>query len=119
VAAPFGTIDWLAIPAGTRAKRIGALHAISNVVLLVLIGASWWLRRDTPTAPGGIAVSLGALAFFMMGLSAWFGGELVTRLGIGVSRGAHVDAPSSLSGADAFDDLSDQPGARSSRARRA
>lgn len=26
VAAPFGTIDWTAIPPGTRAKRIGAMH---------------------------------------------------------------------------------------------
>ena len=26
LAAPFGTIDWLAIPPGTRAKRIGAIH---------------------------------------------------------------------------------------------
>ena len=25
IAAPFGLIDWLAIPAGTRAKRIGAI----------------------------------------------------------------------------------------------
>src|SRR4051812_30715296 len=28
VAAPFGTVDWLAIPAGTRAKRVGALHGL-------------------------------------------------------------------------------------------
>jgi uncharacterized membrane protein len=28
VAAPFGTIDWFAIPAGTRAKRIGRDVAI-------------------------------------------------------------------------------------------
>ena len=27
VAAPFGLIDWLAIPDGTRAKRIGACTA--------------------------------------------------------------------------------------------
>jgi uncharacterized membrane protein len=38
VSAPFGLIDWLAIPAGTRAKRIGALHGIGNVVMLLLFG---------------------------------------------------------------------------------
>ncbi|HET8696075.1 MAG TPA: DUF2231 domain-containing protein, partial [Gammaproteobacteria bacterium] len=26
LAAPFGLVDWLSIPRGTRAKRIGALH---------------------------------------------------------------------------------------------
>jgi uncharacterized membrane protein len=26
LAAPFGTIDWVAIPSGTRAKRIGAVR---------------------------------------------------------------------------------------------
>jgi uncharacterized membrane protein len=100
VAAPFGTMDWLAIPAGTRAKRIGALHALANLVMLMLIGVSWWLRRGTPSAPGGVAVTLGVLALATMGLSAWLGGELVTRLGVGVSRGAHLDAPSSLTAAD-------------------
>ena len=29
-------------------------------------------------------------------VTAWLGGELVDRLGIGVSEGANVDAPSSL-----------------------
>jgi hypothetical protein len=29
-------------------------------------------------------------------VTAWLGGELVDRLGIGVSDGANVDAPSSL-----------------------
>ena len=32
VAAPFGLIDWLAIPRNTRAKRIGALHGGGNAV---------------------------------------------------------------------------------------
>ena len=40
VAAPFGTIDWLAIPRGTRARRVGALHGLGNggVVLLFAAG---------------------------------------------------------------------------------
>ena len=31
VAAPFGWIDWFAIPAGTRAKRIGLMHGANPV----------------------------------------------------------------------------------------
>jgi hypothetical protein len=29
--------------------------------------------------------------------TAWLGGELVDRLGVGIDDGAHLDAPSSLS----------------------
>jgi uncharacterized membrane protein len=97
LAAPFGTVDWLAIPAGTRAKRVGAVHALGNVVVLALFAASWWLRRELPTAPSALAL---ALCFGGAGLSlvtAWLGGELVDRLGVGVSDQAHLDAPSSLS----------------------
>src|SRR5688500_18643392 len=41
LAAPFGLVDWAAIPSGTRAKRIGALHGVGNVVVVGLYGASW------------------------------------------------------------------------------
>jgi uncharacterized membrane protein len=96
LAAPFGFIDWLAIPSGTRAKRIGAVHGLGNVVVVVLFGLSWLLRGDAPRAPEGLALALsfaaGALALF----TGWLGGELVDRLAVGVDDGAHVDAPSSL-----------------------
>ena len=96
VAAPFGTIDWLAIPAGTRAKRIGAVHGLGNVLVVLLFAGSWLLRADVPGAPGGLALVLsfagGGLALF----TGWLGGELVDRLAVGVDDGAHVDAPSSL-----------------------
>ncbi len=35
-AAPFGWIDWFAIPDGTRAKAIGLWHGVGNVVVLLL-----------------------------------------------------------------------------------
>ena len=35
IAAPFGVIDWLAIPSGTRAKTIGALHGGGNVLVII------------------------------------------------------------------------------------
>jgi uncharacterized membrane protein len=44
VAAPFGVIDWLAIPHGTRAKSVGGLHGGGNVVVLLLFAVSWYLR---------------------------------------------------------------------------
>src|SRR5687767_722776 len=51
LAAPFGLIDWLAIPAGTRAKRIGALHGGGNVVVLLMYAMSWLARMPDPRAP--------------------------------------------------------------------
>src|ERR671911_2912658 len=44
IAAPFGTIDWLAIPPGTRAKQIGAVHGIGNVLIVLLFAVSWLMR---------------------------------------------------------------------------
>src|SRR4028119_1803514 len=52
IAAPFGTRDWLAIPHGTRAKRVGAAHGLGNVLALALFAGSWLLRKKEPTQPG-------------------------------------------------------------------
>jgi uncharacterized membrane protein len=97
VAAPFGFIDWLAIPAGTRAKRIGALHGGGNLVVVVLYAASWLMRRGAPQEPMMIAYGLSFAGGILALFTGWLGGELVDRLSVGVDPGAHVNAPSSLS----------------------
>ena len=96
LAAPFGAIDWLGIPNGTRAKRIGAVHGVGNVVVVLLFAASWLMRSDAPAAPPKGALALSFVAGGMALITAWLGGELVDRLGVGVDDGAHLDAPSSL-----------------------
>jgi uncharacterized membrane protein len=98
IAAVFGLIDFLAIPAGTRAKRIGLLHGGGNVVVVVLFLVSWLLRRDAPGDPEGSAIFLSAAAVLLALVTGWLGGELVDRLGVGVDEGANLDAPSSLTG---------------------
>lgn len=97
VAAVFGLIDWTGIPKHTRAKRIGALHGIGNVVVVGLFVVSWLLRYEVPTAPGVAPLVLSGLGVALAVITGWLGGELVDRLAIGVDDGAHVDAPSSLS----------------------
>lgn len=97
VAAVPGTIDWLAIPRGTRARRVGLLHGVGNVVVLLLFIASWFLRRDDPGTPSSAALFIALVGFAVAGVTGWLGGELVERLGIGVHEGANADAPSSLS----------------------
>ena len=96
IAAPFGAIDWMAIPSGSRASRVGFLHGLGNVVVLALFAFSWWMRRDVPGVPGVLALTASFLGFFLVLATGWLGGELVDRLGVGVDEGANVDAPSSL-----------------------
>ena len=91
-----GAIDWLAIPRGTRAKRIGLIHGVGNVLVVALFALSWYMRQDNPAAPPTGAVVAGLLGAGIAIVTAWLGGELVDRLGVGVDEGAHLDAPSSL-----------------------
>ncbi|MBW3566478.1 MAG: DUF2231 domain-containing protein [Proteobacteria bacterium] len=96
VAAPFGFIDWLAIPKGTRAKSIGLIHGTGNILIVLIFATSWVLRMNSPDAPGMLAylLSFGGLGLALV--TGWLGGELVDRLGVGVYENAHLDAPSSL-----------------------
>lgn len=102
-AALFGAWDWFHIPGGTRAKSVGLWHGGGNVVVVGLFAVSWLLRFG-----GGASYEPSVLAYLLsfagVGLAlvtGWLGGELVDRLGVGVDPGAHLDAPSSLSGAPA------------------
>ena len=96
IAAPFGWIDWFAIPSGTRAKSVGLMHGGANATALVLFAVSWYLRTGPSTEPTTLASILAFAGFALAGVGGWLGGELVERLGIGVHPGAHPDAPSSL-----------------------
>lgn len=96
VAAPFGLVDWLAIPWRTRAKRIGAVHGGGNVLVLALYGISWLMRTSNPAAPETPALVMAFLGGGLAMVTGWLGGELVDRLAVGVDEGAHLNAPSSL-----------------------
>jgi uncharacterized membrane protein len=50
IAAVFGFLDWRGIPAGTRATRVGVLHGLGNVIVVVLFALGWWVR-DVPPRP--------------------------------------------------------------------
>jgi uncharacterized membrane protein len=92
-----GWLDWAAIPSRTRAKRVGLLHGVGNVAVLGLFVVSWVLRRPAPESPPTGAIVAGLLGVGIALVTAWLGGELVNRLGVGIHDGAHLDAPSSLS----------------------
>jgi uncharacterized membrane protein len=96
-AAIFGLVDWLGIPAGTRAKRIGAFHGGGNLIVVLLFAVSFLLRMNgaayLPDLLPFIVALLGAAIALV---TAWLGGELVYRLGVGVDDDAGLDASSSL-----------------------
>jgi uncharacterized membrane protein len=105
IAAVFGLTDWLGIPEGTRARYIGLIHGLSNVVVVILFVISWFMRRPDPAAPGMTAMMLGWIGIVIALFASWLGGELVYRLNVGVDRGANLDAPNSLSGRPAMGGL--------------
>jgi len=96
LAAVFGLIDYLSIPAGTRAARIGLLHGSINFAVMVLFIVSFVLRWNIPAAPSTVAFAFSFVGVVAALLGGWLGGELVERLGVGVDSGANLDAPNSL-----------------------
>ena len=98
VAAVFGIADWTKIPRSSRAKSVGTRHGLGNALVVFLFLASWLLRGDPVAAPGALAIVLSLAGGALSMVTGWLGGELVGRLGVGVDDGAHLNAPSSLSG---------------------
>jgi uncharacterized membrane protein len=97
VAAIFGTIDWLGLPRDTRARSIGFMHGVGNLVIVGLFILSWLLRLDDPAyLPSVVPMLIGLVGAAMALVTAWLGGELVYRLRVAVDPDAHLDAPSSL-----------------------
>lgn len=97
LAALFGLVDWLAIPTGTRAKRIGLWHGVGNAAVVTLFVVSWLLRQpDSGYQPNVLPFVLGLVAVAFALVTAWLGGELVYRLSVAVDNDAHLDATNSL-----------------------
>ena len=97
LAAIFGLMDWLGLPNSSRARFIGGWHGIGNFVIVVLFASSWFLRRgDVNFVPTSLALILSFAGIGLALITAWLGGEMVFRLGVGVDPGANVNAPNSL-----------------------
>ncbi len=75
-----GLLDWSAIPRGTRAKRVGAIHGGGNLAVAVLFAASWLLRRDVPVQPEAMAIALSGAGVLLTVVTGWLGSELADRL---------------------------------------
>jgi uncharacterized membrane protein len=97
-AAIFGFVDFLGIPAGTRAKSLGIWHGFGNLIVTVLFIIGWLMRQGQSMIPSVGAFALSVIAVLLALITGWLGGELVDRMGVGVDEGANLNAPSSLSG---------------------
>jgi uncharacterized membrane protein len=79
-----GAADYFSIPRNTQTKKVADVHAILNLGLMGLYGLNLLLRarRRPPTGPLPTLLSLAGTAGLIV--SAWFGGELVYKLGMRV-----------------------------------
>jgi uncharacterized membrane protein len=77
-----GWADWSALP--ERQRRPGLVHGVSNGVATALYASSYLARRRGRTFKGVALAMLGAGAATF---GAYLGGELVYRLGAGVTTG--------------------------------
>lgn len=97
LAAVTGTIDWLGIPAGTRAKMVGLVHGAGNYLVLVLFIVSWFTRLNAQANPPIIAYVLSFLGAALFMGTGYLGGELTLHFGVGIEPGANVNASSPFS----------------------
>lgn len=73
LAAIFGFHGWLGIPDNTAAQKLGVMHGLNMVIIVLLFVVSWWLRSRgvdfiaSPLALGFsyVAITLAILAAFM------------------------------------------------------
>ena len=82
-----GWVEWSA--AGSRAKRVGLVHAVTNGVAVGVYGASWVARRRDQHGTGARLALAGAA---VSGVAAYLGGHLVAARKVASHHPAY-DAP--------------------------
>jgi len=82
---------------GTPAHIFQLLIAL-QIPIVAFFAVSWLLRLRIPTRPDSLALLFSFGGAAVLGLAGWLGAELVNRMGVGIDDGAHLNAPSSLSG---------------------
>ena len=93
LAGTVGFIDWLGIPKGTRAKRIGLLHAASNLASLTLLAVSLGLRWESPAVWNLLATGMSTFGVMLFGLGGWLPAESSSNgSGLSVDPDANLDA---------------------------
>lgn len=84
VAAVFGFIDLVSLPAGYT-RKIGLTHMGINLAVVVLFIINAWMRHGDANSRLPFWLSLIGIA--LLGVSGWLGGKMVYEAGVGVSMG--------------------------------
>lgn len=84
-----GWAEWSA--AGTREKRVGLVHAVTNAVAISAYAASWVARRKGAHSTG---VGLGLAGMTVSGVGAYLGGHLAEARKVGSHDPAYDNTPS-------------------------
>jgi uncharacterized membrane protein len=87
-AATVGFLDFLAIPAGTRARRTAVLHLSLNLTITCAYAGNYTLRQNLtvdqhPTPVGPLVLSV--LCIAALTVSGYLGGKLAYRYGVRVA----------------------------------
>jgi uncharacterized membrane protein len=87
-AAMVGFLDLFAIPAGTRAFRVGLIHMSLNLVVTGAYVGNFFWRHGSYTnghAVAGGPLALTVVSLALLGVSGFLGGKLAYRYGVRVA----------------------------------
>ena len=87
MAAPAGVADWWEIKSGKPAHKLGIIHMTLNVIVLVVMSASLYLRwRNEAWTPTANAILTNIVGNLLLAIAGYIGGRMVFDKGIGVAR---------------------------------
>jgi nitrite reductase/ring-hydroxylating ferredoxin subunit/uncharacterized membrane protein len=93
-----GLTDWHVTYGEER--RTGMLHGLLMLVASVGFAASLWLRVGGAADQRTTAVAISTVAWLVMAVASYFGGEMVFGYGTEVNRQAFAEAPAKWEGLD-------------------
>ena len=97
-----GLSDWSELHGETR--RVGTVHALGNTVALALYAGSWLFRRK---GHRGLGIALSTIGYSVASASAWLGGDLSFRSGVGVNQTAFESGPAKWTTVETVSTLQD------------
>ena len=87
VAAVPGFIDYLyTVPPNSSGRRRATRHMLAMLTAVAIFAVAWWLRGSASAEPGGVQLTLEAIAVALLTAGGWMGGTLVNRNQIGVDH---------------------------------
>ena len=101
-----GAHDWLAAPAGSRARGVGVWFAIGAALAVTIFIQSWVARFGIASDDGGLGVVLGYIGAAIALLTGWLLGEFLERLSaLERAEAAAPEPPDQITGPHRIEDV--------------